>query len=104
MKLKNKVLVTAEWLKSHLNEPFIKVVDATNFMPGTPRNALNEWKSKRIPGAVFFDFDTRICDQSSSLPHMLPTTDVLSKEVSLLGIHRDDIVVVYDSMGIFSSP
>ncbi|MDD1779613.1 sulfurtransferase [Enterovibrio sp. ZSDZ35] len=104
MKLKNNVLVTADWLKSHLNEPFVKVVDATYFMPGTPRDALSEWKGKRIPSAEFFDYDTRICDKPSSLPHMLPSADTFSKEVGLLGIRNEDTVIVYDTAGIFSSP
>jgi 3-mercaptopyruvate sulfurtransferase SseA len=57
-----------------------------------------------LPNAQIFDFDTRICDQSSSLPHMMPTPEVFEKEVRALGVNQESQVVVYDKVGIFSSP
>ncbi|WP_232312711.1 sulfurtransferase [Enterovibrio coralii] len=104
MKLINKPLVSVDWLKSNLNAPSLKLVDASWFMPGTPRDGFEEWKQKRIPSSVYFDYDKRICDHSSSLPHMLPTAAFFAEEVSLLGINNDDDIVVYDSAGIFSAP
>ncbi|WP_283131826.1 sulfurtransferase [Enterovibrio norvegicus] len=98
------VIVNAEWLKAHISAPNVKTVDASWFMPGSQRNGAQEWKTKRIPGAVYFDFDGEIKDQTSSLPHMLPSTDVFAENVSKLGISNSDTVVVYDSAGIFSSP
>ncbi|MDD1792181.1 sulfurtransferase [Enterovibrio sp. ZSDZ42] len=97
-------LVSAEWLRDNLNIPNLKMIDASWFMPGSERNAKSEWMSQRIPGAVYFDFDAEIVDKSSSLPHMLPSPAQFEQAVSALGIDNEDIVVAYDSSGIFSAP
>lgn len=101
---RNEVLVSSEWLKDNRSSPQLKLVDASWFMPGTDRNAKSEWFAKRIPGAVYFDFDGEIYDKSSSLPHMLPSEEQFEKAVGALGISNDDHIVVYDTAGIFSAP
>ncbi|MBE1273462.1 sulfurtransferase [Enterovibrio baiacu] len=98
------VIVNVDWLKANVSAPNIKTVDASWFMPGSERNGAKEWETKRIPGAVYFDFDGEIKDKASSLPHMLPSTELFAESVSKLGIANTDTVVVYDSAGIFSSP
>ncbi|CZF82153.1 3-mercaptopyruvate sulfurtransferase [Grimontia celer] len=100
----NEVIVSAEWLRDNLGSPKLKLVDASWFMPGTDRNAKSEWMTKRIPGAVYFDFDGEIYDKASPLPHMLPTENHFETAVAGLGINNDDHIVVYDTAGIFSSP
>ncbi len=104
MKQINEVLVSAEWLNNNLGEEKLKVIDASWFMPGSGRDGKDEWFGKRIPGAVFFDFDGEICDRSSPLPHMMPSASQFEQAVSALGITNEDVVVVYDSAGIFSAP
>jgi thiosulfate/3-mercaptopyruvate sulfurtransferase len=73
-------------------------------MPATGRDGFAEWQQERIGGARFFDFDGRICDLQSSLPHMLPDEDHFTRELQRLGLNQGSCVVVYDSMGMFSSP
>jgi thiosulfate/3-mercaptopyruvate sulfurtransferase len=57
-----------------------------------------------IPGAMSFDFDKKICDPNSSLPHMMPTAELFQEEVQKLGVNQDSFIVVYDNQGIFYSP
>ncbi len=97
-------LVSSEWLKEHIKHPQLIVLDASAHMPGTERDAAKEWQQGRIPGALFFDFNHSICDPNSALPHMLPSPEVFTTEVQKLGINQDSIIVVYDSLGIFSAP
>lgn len=59
---------------------------------------------KYIPDSIKFDFDREICDTASCLPHMLPTADQFSKQVSALGIRNDSRIVIYDRIGMFASP
>jgi thiosulfate/3-mercaptopyruvate sulfurtransferase len=95
-------LVSVSWLKNHIDEPGLVVLDAT-FHPAPPA----EWQAKPIvylPHARVFDFDKRICDPSSSLPHMMPGTELFEREVRALGVRRDSRIVVYDRIGTFSSP
>jgi len=79
------------------------IVDATWFMPGTPRDARAEHAERHIPGAVFFDID-EISDHSNPLPHMLPEPADFAVHARRLGVEPGSRVVVYDGQGIFSAP
>lgn len=57
-----------------------------------------------IPGARVFDFENEVCDPHSGLPHTMPSTELFERKVSELGIKNDDKIVVYDNIGIYSSP
>jgi thiosulfate/3-mercaptopyruvate sulfurtransferase len=94
-------IVSAEWLKENLGK--VGVVDASWYMPEDKRDTKKEFEDGHIPGAVFFDIDG-IADHASSLPHMLPPAEEFARDVSRLGIGNGDMVVVYDSMGIFAAP
>ncbi|MGF1686758.1 sulfurtransferase [Photobacterium japonica] len=96
--------VSAKWLAENIDHPQLVVLDASWFMPGAARDGYAEWQQQRIPHAQYFDFDKKIADTNAALPHMLPSPDVFAREVGVLGISNDSVVVVYDSQGIFSSP
>ncbi|MDP2142317.1 MAG: 3-mercaptopyruvate sulfurtransferase [Gammaproteobacteria bacterium] len=99
-------LVTADWLSATLvsSPSNLIVLDASWHMPATGRDGEEEWRNERIPGAGFFDFDRRICDRDSSLPHMLPDAELFTTELRRLGVNSDSAIVVYDSLGIVSAP
>lgn len=67
------------------------------------RNPVNEFCTRRIPGARFFDLD-EIADTSTDLPHMLPSEQAFAAAMDALEITDDSAVVVYDGLGIFSAP
>ena len=92
-------LVSVPWLSSRLSS--VLVVDASWYLPAMGRNGRDEFETKRIPGARFFDVDAT--DDTSSLPHMLPSDAYFSDTMSRLGISKADHVVCYDAKGIFSS-
>ncbi|WP_375056723.1 sulfurtransferase [Zobellella sp. DQSA1] len=97
-------LVDRDWLAAHLTHPDLVVLDASWHMPAANRDGEQEWHRQRIPGARFFDFDSRIKDPHSPLPHMLPDETLFSRSVAELGIDNHHCIVVYDSSGIFSAP
>jgi thiosulfate/3-mercaptopyruvate sulfurtransferase len=97
------VLIETEALAERLQDPHLRLVDASWHMPNIPRNAAQEFQAKRLPGAVFFDIDA-IADTSSSLPHMLPTPEVFEAHMRRLAIGSEDWVVVYDVHGLMSAP
>jgi thiosulfate/3-mercaptopyruvate sulfurtransferase len=97
-------LVSVSWLRQHLEHPDLIIFDSSWHMPATGRDGLKEWQQEHIPGARFFDFDRRICAPDSDLPHMMPDAETFSRELQILGLKQDSVVVVYDSMGMFSSP
>jgi thiosulfate/3-mercaptopyruvate sulfurtransferase len=95
-------IVSAQWLKDNLAK--VRIVDASWYMPDDKRDTRKEFEEAgHIPGAVFFDIDG-IADHGTDLPHMLPPADQFAREAGAMGIGNDDVVVVYDSMGIFSAP
>src|SRR3954469_17177780 len=96
-------LVTTDWLAARLGEPEISIVDGSFYLPALKRDAKAEFLAGHIPGAAFFDIDA-IADHSTDLPHMLPGTTQFSKEVSELGIGKDDTIVVYDGAGLGGAP
>lgn len=95
-------MVSTEWLAQRLDDPRVKVVDATLFMPGDPRDANALFSEAHIPGAAFFDIED-LSDHSSDLPHMLADADVFGGKVGRLGIGSGDTVVAYDGHGLFSA-
>jgi thiosulfate/3-mercaptopyruvate sulfurtransferase len=96
-------MVTTDWLASRLNAADLVVIDATWFMPGTPRDAAAEYAERHIPGAERFDID-EVSDHSSALPHMLPDPAEFAVRVRRMGIEPTTRVVVYDAQGLFSAP
>ena len=95
-------MVTTQWLAERLGDPKVKVVDATLFMPGDPRDAAALFAEAHIPGAVFFDID-EISDQRSSLPHMAPPPEKFISRMRAMGVGDGHQVVIYDGAGIFSA-
>jgi len=98
-------LVDVNWLHDNLLATELIVLDASvpPVVPGY--ESLNSEESfQAISGARRFDYDTKICKQDSTLPHMMPAADLFQKEVRKLGINSDSVIVIYDDVGLYSSP
>lgn len=97
-----KTLVSTEWLAAHLNDPDLRVLDASWYLPGSDRDARAEYAAGHIPSARFFDIDD-ISDHRSSLPHMAPPPEKFISRMRAMGVGDGHQVVVYDGEGIFSA-
>lgn len=97
-----KTLVSTDWLAAHLNDPDLRVLDASFYLPDMGRNARAEYDAGHIPGARFFDID-EISDTRSSLPHMAPPVEKFMSRMRSMGVGDGHQVVVYDGMGLFSA-
>ncbi len=97
-----EALVGTEWLAAHLDDPHLRVVDASFKLPGITPTAREDYDRGHIPGAVFFDVDD-IAEPGTSLPHMIPSPELFARKMEGLGIGDDDRVVVYDSVGLSSA-
>ncbi len=103
MSEKSPFVVSPEWLVKHLKDPGLSIVDASWYLPAQNRDPRAEYNAAHIPGAVFFDQDA-VVDPDSDLPHTLPSPRVFEQHVSAMGIARDDTIVVYDALGMFTAP
>jgi thiosulfate/3-mercaptopyruvate sulfurtransferase len=101
--MSNAAFVSTAWLAERLSAPDIVVVDGSWYLPTMNRDAGGEFLAAHIPGAVRFDIDT-VRDESSSLPHMLPSPEQFADQVGAMGIGDGMKIVVYDGAGLFSAP
>lgn len=98
-------LVAPAWVAQRLNDSSLVILDATLPPVGVtpPVDTRARYLAKHIPGAVFFDIDA-LSDHSTQLPHMLPSSDTFSRNMSALGVSDQMHIVVYEQTGIFSAP
>ncbi len=97
-----EALVSTDWLAGHLGAPDVRVVDATWYLPTQGRDAKAEYAAAHVPGAVYFDID-EISDDSSPLPHMLPSPAKFSARVRRLGLGDGVRIVIYDANRFMAS-
>ena len=96
-------LVSTEWLAAHLDDPKVKIIDASYKMPGVLPLPADDFLAAHIPSAVFFNVNT-IADPNDPRPHMYPNAQQFARDVSALGISSDDAVVAYDSGAWVAAP
>ena len=99
------LIVSAQWVSERLSEPKLVLVDATMPPVGVtpPVDTRGRYVADHLPGAVFFSIDD-LSDHSSGLPHTLPSAESFGASMEALGIGKDDTIVVYEQVGVFSAP
>jgi len=88
--LATRPLVDAGWLKAHLGQPGLVVLDVRQ---PAPRGPADVFGAGHIPGAVHTDFaHWRVTE--NGLPNMLPPVAALERLIGSLGICNGDHVVI----------
>lgn len=93
------IFVTTDELAEQLGANDLVILDATLFLPGTPRDALAEFEAAHIAGAAFLDLET-LADPADPAPHMLPPDAMMTQRAQALGVNTDSRVIVYDNSPI----
>jgi thiosulfate/3-mercaptopyruvate sulfurtransferase len=96
-------LISTDWLAAHIDDPKVRIIDASYKMPGVLPLPSDDYLRARIPGAVFFNVNT-IADPDDPRPHMFPSEKQFARDVSALGISSGDTVVAYDSGAWVAAP
>lgn len=80
-------------------------VDASWYMPNSPRNGFTEFltQDRLLRNARFLDVD-EVKDPNSPYSHMLPSVEVFNQHAKRLALPKDEPIVVYDNAGNFSAP
>ena len=99
----NKYFVSTNWLEQRLSDPNLRIIDASWYLPNVNRSGLKEFENNHIPGANFFDLD-KFSDIKSELPHMALNEKDFSNKFEIFGIKQNQNIIVYDGLGLFSSP
>ncbi|MFT6165918.1 MAG: thiosulfate/3-mercaptopyruvate sulfurtransferase [Vicingaceae bacterium] len=97
-----KSLVSSKWLYENLDTPHL-VVLYTTLIP-KKESIATEVKSQQIKGARFFDLQAIFRDQNIDLLNSFPSVEQFELGCRTLGINKNSKIVVYDSLGIYSSP
>lgn len=100
--LKMNPNVSAEWLFENLDNPNLVILDAS------PRenksNLVPEYTNIQIKGALKFDMEMVFLDKENPIPNMIPNERFFEDECRKLGINNDSLIVVYDNLGVYTSP
>lgn len=97
-----QLLVSTDWLATHLDAPDLRILDASWYLPADGRDGRAEYEAAHIPGARYFDIDD-IADTGSALPHMAPPVEKFVSRMRAMGVGDGHRVVVYDGAGLFSA-
>jgi len=103
MNIPEEPLVTTEWLAEHIDDPKVRIIDASYKMPGVLPLPYEDYLAAHIKNAVFFSVET-IADPDNSMPHMFPSAEKFARDVSTLGISSDDLVIAYDTGSWVAAP
>ena len=91
-------LVTTAWLAEHLQDPGVRIVDASYFVAGGVAEAQRLYADAHIQGAAFFDIDA-FADTGKTKIHAFPTAAIFAEKAGELGIGNQHHVVAYDRLG-----
>ena len=89
-------IVSPEWLREHLGERDVKVVDLRWYLDG--RSGRAAYEGGHIPGAVFVDLED-ISGEEGAGRHPLPSRETFESAMRGAGVHNGDRVVAYDDAG-----
>jgi thiosulfate/3-mercaptopyruvate sulfurtransferase len=97
-----KLLVGTDWLQAHLDDPRVRVLDATTHLPPKPDFSLydvvpgiEDFRNGHIPGAGFVDIEHELSRPHPRLHFMLPDADTFARAMSAHGVSDDTFVVAY---------
>ena len=98
-------LISAEWLKQHINDPDLVVLDCTVVtMPDAndPRGLSNvsgrpDYELGHIPNAGFADLKTDLCKRNGPVEFDLLSPEQFCAAMAELGVGDDSRVVLYDA-------
>jgi thiosulfate/3-mercaptopyruvate sulfurtransferase len=98
-------LVSAQWLKEHLGDPDLVVLDATVIVESDAAgnfqsvNGRASYEAGHIPTAGFADLLGGLSSAESPLQFGMPSPEEFAAVMGALGVGDDSRVVLYDDMG-----
>lgn len=101
--LNNRLLIETEELQTLIKEEPEKltIFNATYSIGGIiPRE---EHTKSRIPTSIFYDFND-FSHKDTKFSYMVPTEEEFRDQMKKVGVRKNDIIVVYDKIGMISAP
>jgi thiosulfate/3-mercaptopyruvate sulfurtransferase len=95
-------IVSSAWLHEHLNDSSLIILEAR--LEQNQSNLENQNPDLQIKNARLFDIKNNFSDTTNPLPNTFPSEEKFTTESQKLGINKNSTIVVYDTLGIYSSP
>lgn len=95
-------LISVQQLAQKMASPDIIVLDAS--MQAPLPGVSNVVHQAFIPGSAIFDIENVFIDGHGEFPHTMPSCTEFQHHARALGLENDAEIVVYDNMGLYSSP
>ena len=99
----NTPVVSVDWLLENMNQPNLVILDGTMKNVTWEKNEF-EKSNKSIPNARFIDIKNTFSDTTSLFPNTMLSVEDFQEQAQLIGIKKDTAIVVYDTIGIYTSP
>ncbi len=108
----HQYLVETDWLAEHLDDPNLRIIDCTQYLPGYGDNVAITTVSGRenygkghIPGAAYVDLLGELSDQSKTgIYAPMPSADQFAAVMGQLGVGDGNRVVLYDDfLGMYAA-
>lgn len=95
-------LVSAEWLKKHLGKSELVLLDSSPYSTAAGKSA--RFDDLYIPRSRIFNIKETFSNADSKFPNTFPSVEKFEEESRRLGINKDSEIVVYDNLGLYTSP
>jgi len=96
-------LVSVEWLAKNMDAENLVILDATMPKVTWEKNTFED-EDIQIPNARYLDIKNVFSDISAEFPNTMLSAEKFQEQASLLSINKDSAIVVYDTIGIYTSP
>ena len=95
------VLITTEWLASHLKDSNLRLLDVTPFLKQKKDNGIvtitgkEAYNNGHIPNAVYVNIENELSNLNAELPLTIPSREKFIEKITDLGIGEGTYVVIY---------
>lgn len=100
----DKPFVSVDWLFKNLNNQHLIILDATIPKVTAKKEVISSDEKQQIKGAIFIDIQKTFSDENAPYPNTILSPKEFELKAQNLGINKDSSIVVYDDLGIYSSP
>ncbi|WP_109832090.1 sulfurtransferase [Reichenbachiella versicolor] len=95
-------IVSVDWLKDNLDDDNLVILDSSPI--STANGSESKFKNQVIPKARHFDLKNQFSDLESEFPNTFPSPSQFEWASQRLGINKSSKIVIYDNLGIHTSP
>jgi thiosulfate/3-mercaptopyruvate sulfurtransferase len=96
-------LVSVDWLAKNMVAKNLVILDATMPKVTGEKNTFKD-TDIQIPNARYLDIKNVFSDTSAVFPNTMLSAENFQEQARILGINKDSAIVVYDTIGIYTSP